>query len=520
MLEEQAATDHSDSSLVKLNKGLLLLNLKKEIDEAAYSVIDRVTFGHQVVKDRHTYSSELIRVMDELQLTADLIAQIETPKKLKHKTHEPEELITYYSGIFLGLVHQIKDKLIRLIDFMAAEESQKRAYQEPEKVSPTRLLNKHGELIDKIGIHDEVMQWAENSPTIGVILKKRTKHHHFASRLQLDSDFQNIKMSKLMLAPPTTAPLTEYGKQYMEKLGKDSYEKLKSDTMNKQEQSISVISDNLNTIATKLIKHFDIPTTPEETAKISAEYMEFLGSLKIKNEASLDKMTADAKQLTDELLKTTKEMGDQVIAAYIVGSSVRGEFISGSSDVNVYVITKGFTQIYDSEQPATLYILSEKEFLSEEHEKARFICWSDGVLVLGKPYKFKEKDFPKPGTKLCMLLNRGVIERLEEYKEKVQALDNPSVTELRLYGLKVSKIMLDYAFGVAMSNKPFYSASRKKKIEHIKSAFSNTPITLTLKQIYYGALIRQKDIITLIDTFIANNRENYEKQEAVLKEAE
>jgi predicted nucleotidyltransferase len=447
--------ENPESALVKLNKGLLLLNLKKEVDEAAYSVIDRVTFGHQVVKDRHTYSSELIRVMDELQLTADLIAEIEEPKKLKHKTHEPEELITYYSGNFLGLVHQIKDKLIRLIDFMAAEETQKRAYQEPEKVSPARLLNKHGELIDKIGIRDEVMQWAEDSPTIGVILRKRTKHHHFASRLQLDNDFQNIKMSKLMLAPPTTAPLSEYGKQCMEKLGKESYQKLKTDTMAKQEKSIKVIGDNLNAIAEKLTKHFDIQTTAEETAKISAEYMEFIGSLKIKNEASLEKITPDAKQMTDELLKTTEKMGDQVIAAYIVGSSVRGEFIPGSSDVNVYVITKDFTQIYDSEQPATLYILSEKDFLSEEHKKARFICWSDGVLVLGKPYDFKEKDFPKPGTKLCMLLNHGVIERLEEYREKVKALEEPSATELRLYGLKVTKIMLDYAFGVAMSNKPW-----------------------------------------------------------------
>lgn len=513
-------TEDQDNPLVKLNKGLLLLNLKKEVDEAAYSVIDRVTFGHQVVKDRHTYSSELIRVMDELQLTADLVAEIEEPKRLKHKTHEPEELITYYSGIFLGLVHQIKDKLIRLVDFMAAEESQKRPYQEPKKVSPSGLISKHEELIDKIGIRDEITQWAEDSPTIGVILRKRTKHHHFASRLQLDSDFQNIKMSKLMLAPPTTAPLTEYGKQYMEKLGKDSYQKLKSDTMEKQETSIKVISNNLNAIAEKLIEHFDIPNTTEETAKISAEYMEFLGSLKIKNEASMVKITPDAKQMTDELLKTTEKMGDQVLAAYIVGSSVRGEFISGSSDVNVYVITKDFTQIYDSEQPATLYILSEKDFLSEEHKKARFICWSDGVLVLGKPYKFKEKEFPKPGTKLCMLLNRGVIERLEEYREKVKALEEPTPTELRLYGLKVTKIMLDYAFGVAMSNKPYYSASRKKKIEHIKSAFTNAPITLTLEQIYYGALIRQEDIITLIDTFIANNRKNYEKQEVVLKEYE
>src|SRR5882724_2504493 len=100
--------------LENLNTGLLMLNLKKEIEESAYSVINRVTFGHNVVQSRHTYTGELVRVLDELKLTAELVDE---QRQSKHKVHEPEDLINYYSGNFFGLVHQAKDKLLRLIDY-------------------------------------------------------------------------------------------------------------------------------------------------------------------------------------------------------------------------------------------------------------------------------------------------------------------------------------------------------------------------------------------------------------------
>jgi predicted nucleotidyltransferase len=503
------------SPLESLNTGLLMLNLKKEIEESAYSVIDQVTFGHNVIKSRQTYTGELVRVLDELKLTAELVEEVDEQRQSNRKVYEPEDLINYYSGNFFGLVHQAKDKLLRLIDYMAAEETQKQPYSEPEKISPGKLLKKHGDVIDKIGIRDLLEEWVQGDKPIGIVLKKRTQHHHFASKLQLNKDFLDVRMSKLMLVPLPTEQLSEYGKQYMIKLGTEAFSKLKKETVDKQAHAISVVETNINAIAEKLIAYYKIPATPQETAKIAVDYMDYLSSLKITNEASLDKTTPEAKEMTDELVKLGESMGDNVIAAYLVGSAARGEFVPGSSDINMYVVTKGITQIHDSEQPATLYVLSEEDFLSDEYKKARFICWSDGVLVMGKEYKFDRIDFPKPGTLLCLLLNRGVIERLEALRDEVAALKQPTSVQLRLYGLKASKIMLDYAFGVAMSNKPFYSASRKKKIAHIDEVFPSMPLTRTLEKIYNGVMISQKDICTLINAYLGNARKNYDKQIAM-----
>jgi hypothetical protein len=504
--------------LENLNTGLLMLNLKKEIEESAYSVIDRVTFGRNVVQSRHTYTGELVRVLDELKLTAELVEEVDEQRQSKHKSREPEDLINYYSGNFFGLVHQAKDKLLRLIDYMSAEETQKQPYPEPEKISPAKLLKKHGDVIDKIGIRDLLEEWAQGDKPIGVVLKKRTQHHHFASKLPLNKDFLDVRLSKMMLAPQPTEQLSEYGKEYMTKLGVEAFNKLKKESVDKQAHAISVIEANLNAIAEKLIAHYKIPATPQETAKITADYMDYLSSLKITNEANMNKITPEAQRMADEFIKVAENMGDNVIAAYFVGSTVRGEFVPGSSDMNMYVITKSVTLIHDTEQPATLYVLSEADFLSDEHKKARFICWSDGVLVTGKAYEFQEKDFPKPGTLLCLLLNRGVIERLEALRDDVAALNQPSNVQRRLYGLKAAKIMLDYAFGVAMCNKPLYTASRKKKISHIDDAFGNMPITRTLEKIYYGMLISQKDICILIDVYLTNARKNYDKQLIIEKE--
>lgn len=514
--KENAVIDRSFLDL--MNSGLLLSSMRKEIEDSAYSAIDQVTHSHRVLKSRHGYSSELIRVLDELKLTSGLLEAIDKPIKIGNKVYEPEEQINYYSGIYFGLVHQIKDKLLRLIDHMAAEDTQKSPYPEPEKISTSKLIRKHGEKISDIGITGLVEEWAQDDGPIGVILKKRTQHHHFTSKLQLNDDFQNIRLSKLMLAAPSSSHLSDYGKGYMAKLGGDSLKKLKDDVVEKQHHSIKIVEDNLNAISEKLIDYYKIPVTQEETAKVTVEYMDFLSSLKIKNEADIAKLSPEVSVMIDEFRKTADMMGDRVLSTYVVGSSVRGEFIPGSSDINMYVITRDYTQVYENEQPVTLHILSEDDFLSEAHKKDRFICWSDGVLMQGKEYKFSERDFPKPGTLLCLLLNRGIVERLERIKIEVESLSNPTTIQLRLYGLEISKMMLDYAFGVAMSNKPFYTSSRKKKIDYIKEVFPNMPLTHTLEQIYYGRPVRQQDIGALIDAYLLNARKNYAKQLALEKQ--
>lgn len=515
------AKKEPESQFSKLRQGLLMLNIQKEMDEPGYSAIDRITFERGVIEKRHAYAGEIERVFGELKLTTELLANVNDQIITKHKTHEPEELINYYSGIFLDLVHQVKDKLLRLIDLMLAQPPYPKAYPEPENVRLASFLKKHKASLEQIGIYDLIQKWEQNDNPIGVVLRRRTQHHHFASRLALNEDYQKIQMSRIMLQPVPVEHLTDYGKTRMEELGKNSYEKWKAELLGKQQKTIAEIETTIEDVAQKLIKHFKIETDPLELGKIGAKYTDFLGTLRIENKASKSKIKHPLNLMIDPMVETAKQqLGQHIVSIYLVGSAARDEFIGHISDVNFYLITNGFTHTFDAEFPLNVVCVSETDLLSDKHKKDRFIIWSDGVLMHGKELKFEAKDFPKPGTLLALLLNRDYKDTLNAIKAEVAALKKPSDRTLRTYSLKVARIIMDFDFGVAMSNKPFYTASRKEKISYTKELFPKPTRTLTIEQIYNGAVVRQEDFPVLIDTFIESVEENFNKMLAIEKEIE
>jgi hypothetical protein len=511
--EKSAEIIDDRSSLEKLNSGLLMAYFKREIEDSAYSVIGRITFGHLVEQKRHSYVGELTRVLDELEITANLLKDIDatTTKDINGKLKQPEDLISYYTGIFFDLVHQAKDKLLRLLDYMAADERTKTEYKEADKVR----FNKHEEVMKEIGIADLIEEWKQDSGPIGVILKKRTQHHHFTSNVQLNGDLQKLKMTRTMLSPQASSQLNEAGKKYMEDLGKESFEKYRNDIVDKQEHALGIIRDNLDAIAEKLIAHYHMANDYKTQAEFTTEYMDYLGSLHINNEASIDKVAENALISVKDILAIPSDIKDEVISVYGAGSYFRNEFYEGSSDINLYVITKNTTRIFDTELPVTLYVLSEEDFLSDTHKRDQFICWSDGVLLQGKEYEWNAKDFPKPGTLLSMLLNRGIVEELEDIQSRISSLAEPTPLELRLVELHATKKMLDYLFGIAMSNKPFYTASRSKRIEYIKEVFDVNALTLTLERVYFGLIAEKDSFCQMMDAFLKIARENYAKQESI-----
>ncbi len=95
------------SSLEKLNSGLLMLGVKREMDEPEYQVLGRQTYTHHAIQSQHTYSSEVMRVLGELKLTAALLNEVQDHKEIGGIIYQPEEVIAYYSGVFFDLVHQL-----------------------------------------------------------------------------------------------------------------------------------------------------------------------------------------------------------------------------------------------------------------------------------------------------------------------------------------------------------------------------------------------------------------------------
>ncbi len=398
---------------------------------------------------------------------------------------------------------------------LVPETAQDNQKKDPKKIDYQPFLTKNEVKLKKIGIYEMLTQWG--SGDLAKALDKRTYHHHFVSTLRLNEDFQKIKMSRMMLNPLTSNQLSEYGKKRMAEIGEESYTKWRQELVDKQQEIISEIEQNIEQISEKLINHFKVPATPIQSAPIVNKYMEFLASMDIHNEASISKIPADLKPLIDGFLGiAAQEIGGTLhlpYSVYLVGSCARGEFVPGCSDINLYFIIDADTNtnLSKSNPLLNLVFLSKRQFLSDTHKKDRFICWSDGVLLHGEGYKMDKKDFPKPGSLLCLLLNRGFVELLEEIRAEVAALKNPDKDTLRQYSIKMVKTMLDFDFGVAMSNKPFYTASRKGKIAYTKESWPNERRTNTFEQIYYKGIVRQEDFPMVIDTFLENAKKNYQK---------
>ena len=68
--------------------------------------------------------------------------------------------------------------------------------------------------------------------------------------------------------------------------------------------------------------------------------------------------------------------------------------------------------------------------------------------------------------------------------------------------MAVVKTMLDFDFGAAITNRPYYTASRKKKVEHIKKVFPDGRRVIMLEQIYNGAFITHDQLKELTASLI------------------
>jgi len=505
-----------ESKLSQLNKGLLIASVQKEMEEPGYTPIGRITKNRKVVQRRQEYCSDIEKVVNEVELTTTLLSETKDAKKIGKKIFQPEEIINYYNGIFLDQVHQIKDKLVRLVALLLLipEKTPDHLKKDPKSIKLNKFLRKNETELKKIGIYDLLSQWSSGG--LAVALRKRTQHHHFVSTLKLNSDYQNITMSRLMLSPTTSNQLSEYGKKRMAEIGEEAFAKWRKEIVFKQEGTVKMIKQNVEEISEKLISYFKVPVNPKEVASIVNQYTEFLASMDIKNKASIDKIPSNIKPLIDGVVEIAKkEFGDKLHSVYLVGSCARNEFIPGSSDINIYFIFNnggGFAFSRDEFPLLNAVFIAKSSFLSEDHKKDRFICWSDGVLLHGEEMQFNKKEFPKPGTLLSLLLNRGFIEKLEKIKKDVAELKNPDAKTLRPYSLKAVKIIMDWDFGVAMANKPFYTASRRGKLKYTKESWPNERRTITLEQLYMdNASIRQKDFPLLIDVFLENAKPNYQK---------
>ena len=508
--------------LKTLSTGLLSLVFKKEATEQEYEAIGRMTQRCAVIQKRSQYSLELERTITEAELTTRLLTTVENVISIEDREFGPEDIVIYYNGIFLEFIHTIKDKYLRLIWWMLQNENS--PSKEPKKIG---LINfkSYKENLEDIGIFSLLYEWDQKSSNSGiaVCLSKRTHHHHFISNLRYNADFKKIQLSKTMLAPRSISSLTEYGKSEMKKLGEKAYKKWRTDITTKQIDTLELVKKNVNSVALKLIDYYKVLVDENEQVKIMNKYIEVQQNFKIENKTSIKKIPVDFEKDIKILISRIRQSPKcGLISVCLVGSLPRGEFISGCSDINLIILTdyNKYTGYANDINPLfNIKFFSKKEFLSKQMKKFRFICKYDGVLFDGESIEINNEKFPKPGLLLALLLNKGFIEELESIKKYITELHNPNKGILRLNSLKAVRIMLDFNFGLAITNRPYYTSSRIERVQYLKEIFPKSlRQTLVFEDIYHSGIIRQQDFQMVIDTFLENAKRNYEKMIKVEEE--
>ena len=137
-----------------LKKGLNLLYIDNYFD-FKFDKNSVVPVKLTVIEKRHNYADELDRSFLELKLTRKLLSEVKNEIRISGKTFTPVEIITYYDGIFINFVHQIKDKLFGLIWWLYQDENSSSYIREPEKF---KLQNKKS-LINSEPISKLLEEW-------------------------------------------------------------------------------------------------------------------------------------------------------------------------------------------------------------------------------------------------------------------------------------------------------------------------------------------------------------------------
>lgn len=450
----------------KLKIGCLFRSTQKENEEPENIAVGQVSKELRYLQRHYQYVLEIERVFKELRLTTLLIRECQANSLSAGVS--PQELLIYHQGVFFGLVHQMKDKVLQFVHLISEKEiPEKPAHEEDIKL--VDLLKDKEEMLVQSDIKNALEQWDQQNQTskIAVVLRKRTHHHHRVSGLGYDEDFLNLKFTDTVSNPNFQFHLSDYGKEQVEKMRKRSTERLFSGALTKAEDTLQSIELNIEHIAGALVQHFKLPTSLEEIAVITESQIKMRNSFEISNQNSVKKIPEFYKTCLDQWVgKATDTFSDQIEAIYLIGSLGRGEYEEGYSDINIYIVLNledVEIQRVREDQNFSLRIFTRAEFLSKKNQKYRFIVKADGILLSGADLVGNE-EMPKAGLLLAALLNEDILEDLDVAEKWMK--ENPSAQPriIARKSRKLAKRLIDFLYGIIVCNKPRFTSSRKERI--------------------------------------------------------
>lgn len=509
--------------LQKLKEGLLLRYDQKQVSEPGYYAIGTLSDEAKILQKQWQYANEILRIIGELKLTIWQLNHLPSEDELSELEMGPEDTVLYYEGIFPELTHQLKDKMLGLIELLLGIK--------PLTKKTGKRVNQILKQAKEIGIdlETELNAWHARDENRGIkeiikdVLILRTNHHHYLSRIPLNSFYHDVKVSRLFSKDPLKNQLTELGRTKIDRMGREGFESLKEQAKQKMSSTLEEIKKNTASIANKLINHFGLEYKPEVLLEYSKKRQELSERLEIKNSTSIENVSKKLRTEMDECFLRCLSGTEELLSSfYLVGSMARGEFDPLFSDINLVIVVKDLDtkNLLLEHLPTKLGIsaqfFTEEEFLQKDNlaaRKIRFICKYDGVLIAGKDVILKEV-FPKPGAELAWILNHDFLKKMSVIEQWAKEHADASMEMVGRKSKEVLKLFFDAVYGAAITNDPQYTHNRRQRIDFIDAAFpENQEVMKIYKKIFFSggignldglvALIEKtKDVWLVIDTQI------------------
>lgn len=257
----------------------LLLDSRIESDKRTPAYMQAI--GHHTAKAelkciRWQFCNEISRVTSEMQLVISLFSKIHGDEYFKSLGTTKTKYYVFLVGSFFNLVHQVKDKLFRLLYSMNYE-NYERYDREARKIDSPKI-NKVRKLkwVKIFDIDKELSEWEQEAGSgIGVALRHRTKHHHNVSRIPLSEDLQKVDFMWMVSDTELQKVLSDYGKRKIKDVGQEAFDRWHTDNLKKLTNTIEEVMSSLNAISKKIFNSsIDIPRSMSVVIKEFPELFE------------------------------------------------------------------------------------------------------------------------------------------------------------------------------------------------------------------------------------------------------
>ncbi len=471
----------------KLKLALAVISTKGELRQLQNFAMEREAKGYSSWYVAQQYAYDIDRILRELNTAYSFVSQLPDSEFLKKHSISEENYILYHQGYFLDLVHQFKDKNLKMLRAIISMDKNC-TKDEPNKGAEikkllngdvkTKNISNNKYALKMPGLVELVKEFDElNKGVIGKALAKRTQYHHKKNTLSSIESYSKANSLRSLLDPKFSSSLSDYGKKHLTEKVEENLLIWQKDGFNRMKEILDAIIANLENVSKCLIKYYKFPTFAK-SAKLINWNLKLWDKIRIKKSLytrdSIPKKYAEVIDVARQSLASF--YGDNLVSVYLAGSILRDDFVPYLSDINFITIIKKGDGLEKVSGKALLLVASkligfpinneiftEDEFGDAKCEKIRFICKTDGILLFGEDLLKKDKDY-KICFNLAWLLNKDFKNYIAKIKNRVE---NKSLSDkqLSLIVRTLAKRAYWLSFSMVIGNNVLYTSNFKKMRE-------------------------------------------------------